>query len=48
LGKDKEEIFKDTDKDQMKVYKVDVKKGKEQHTLFIQTDGILLKDKKVS
>jgi hypothetical protein len=48
LGKDKEEIFKDSDKDQMKVYKVDVDKGKEKHTLFFQSDGKLLKDKKVS
>jgi hypothetical protein len=48
LGKDKEEIFKDSDKDQLKVYKVTVEKGKEKHTLFIQSDGKLLKDKKVS
>jgi hypothetical protein len=48
LEKDKEEIFKDTDKDQMKVYKVTVEKGKEKHTLFFQPDGKLLKDKKVS
>ena len=48
LGKDKEEIFKDTDKDQLKIYKVDVEKGKEKHTLFFQIDGKLLKDKKVA
>lgn len=48
LGKDKEEIFKDSDKDQFKVYKVDVEKGKEKHTLFFQLDGTLLKDRKVS
>ena len=48
LGKDKEEIFKDSDKDQLKVYKVNIEKGKEKHTLFFQTDGKLLKDKKVS
>ena len=48
LEKDKEEIFKDKDKDQMKVYKVTVEKGKEKHTLFLQPDGKLLKDKKVS
>jgi hypothetical protein len=48
LEKDKEEIFKDSDKDQFKVYKVIVEKGKEKHTLFYQTDGKLLKDKKVS
>ena len=48
LGKDKEEIFKDTDKDQLKVYKVTVEKGKEKHTLFFQSDGKMLKDKKIS
>ena len=48
LGNDKEEIFKDTDKDQLKVYKVDVVKGNEKHTLFFQSDGKLLKDRKVS
>jgi hypothetical protein len=48
LAKDKEEIFKDNDKDQLKVYKVTVEKGKEKHALFFQADGKLLKDKKVS
>jgi len=48
LEKDKEEIFKDKDTDQMKVYKVSVKKGEEMHILFFQADGKLLKDKKVS
>jgi len=48
LVNEKEEIFKDTDKDKIKVYKVDVVSGKEEHILFIQTDGKLLKDKKVS
>ena len=47
LDTDKEEIFKDTDKDQMKVYKVSVHKGSEKHTLFFQNDGKLLRDKKV-
>lgn len=47
VGKDKEEIYKDKDKDQLKVYKVDVKKGGEVHILFFQSDGKLLKDKKV-
>ena len=47
LEKDKEEIFKDTDKDQLKVYKVNVLKGTEKHTLYFQADGKLLKDKKV-
>jgi len=48
LGKDKEEIFKDTDADQLKVYKVSVTIGKEKHNLYYQADGQLLKDKKVS
>jgi hypothetical protein len=48
LGKDKEEIFKDKDSDQLKVYKVDVEKGREKHTLYFQPDGKLLRDKKVS
>jgi hypothetical protein len=47
VGKDKEEIFKDTDKDQLKVYKVEVEKGTEKHVLYIQNDGKLLKDKKL-
>ena len=47
LGKEKEEIFKDTDKDQMRVYKVNVEYGKEKHILYYQSDGQLLKDKKV-
>ncbi len=48
IGKDKEEIFKDKDKDQLKVYKVNMEMGKEKHTLFFQQDGKLLKDKKLS
>jgi hypothetical protein len=45
LMKDKEEIFKDSDS--MKVYKVEVEKGKERHALFYSTTGELLKDKKI-
>ena len=48
LGKEKEEIFKDKDTDQLKVYKVNVEKGLEKHTLFFQQDGQLLKYKKLS
>lgn len=48
LGKDKEEIFRDKDTDQLKVYKVNVEKGAEKHTLYFQQDGQLLKDKKLS
>ena len=46
LGKEKEEIFRD--KEKMKVYKVEVEKGKEKHALFYQQDGKLLKDRKIS
>jgi hypothetical protein len=45
VAKDKEEIFKDKDSDQLKVYKVEVEKGKDKHTLYFQPDGKLLKDK---
>jgi hypothetical protein len=48
MANDKEEIFKDKESDQMKVYKVVVEKGTEKHNLFFQADGKLLKDKKVS
>lgn len=48
LGKNKEEIFKDKDSDQMKVYKVTVTMGNQNHTLYMQKDGKILKDKKVS
>jgi len=44
VGTDKEEIFKDTDKDKLKVYKVDVENGKEKRMLYFQQDGRLLKD----
>ena len=46
IGKEKEEIFRD--KEKMKVYKVEVEKGKEKHILFYQQDGKLLKDRKIS
>jgi hypothetical protein len=46
VGKDKEEIFKDKDTDQMKVYKVSVWKGSEKHMLYYQQDGKMLKDVK--
>jgi len=48
IAKDKEEIYKDTDKDQMKVYKVSVTKGTQKHALFYSPDGKLLKDTKIS
>jgi hypothetical protein len=47
LGKEKEEIFKDSDKDDLKIYKVEVEKGKEKHILFYASNGDLLKDKTI-
>ena len=48
VGKDKEEIFKDKDTDQMKVYKVSVSNGNEKRTLYYQQDGKMLKDIKAA
>jgi len=48
LGNAKEEIFKDKNTDVMKVYEVTVEKGNEKHALFFQSNGNLLKNKKVS
>lgn len=47
VSKGKEEIFRDSDKDDLKVYKVVVEKGKEKHILFYQLNGNLLKDKEI-
>jgi hypothetical protein len=47
-GKDKEEIFKDSDADQLKIYRVCVSKGTEKHTLYYDKAGKLVKDKKTS
>ncbi len=47
ISSEKEEIFKDTDKDVMKVYKVEVKSGAKKHHLFYSTNGELLKDKAI-
>jgi len=47
ISEEKEEIFKDTDKDQMKVYKVEVKSGGKKHHLFYSGTGELLKDKTI-
>jgi hypothetical protein len=43
LKKDKEEMWRDSDK--KKVYKLTVERGKEKHLLYYQEDGKLLKDK---
>ena len=45
---EKEEIFKDKDSDQLKVYRVNVENGTKKHALYFQPDGTLLKDQKVS
>jgi hypothetical protein len=47
IKKEKEEIFKEKDTDKFKVYKIVVEKGKEKHALYYETDGTLLKDKKL-
>ena len=47
IEKDKEEIFRDTEMDKIKVYKVEVEKGKEKHYLFYSSEGVLLKDKTI-
>jgi hypothetical protein len=48
IEKDKEEIFKDSDNDQLKIYRVSVSKGSEKHTLYYDKAGKLVKDKKMS
>jgi outer membrane protein assembly factor BamB len=48
VNKDKEEIFKDSDSDKLKVYKVTVAKGSEKHTLYFRQDGKMLKDVKAA
>ena len=45
IAKEKEEIFRDVDMDKMKVYKLEVTKGKEKHFLYYAQDGDLLKDR---
>jgi hypothetical protein len=47
LGKDKQEIYKDSDSDQQKVYRVNVLNGNEKHTLYFQQDGKMLRDIKI-
>jgi hypothetical protein len=48
IGKSKEEIFKDADADELKIYKVEVEKGKERHFLFYQASGNLVRDRKLN
>lgn len=47
VEKEKEEIFRDTEMDKMKVYKVEVEKGKATHELFYSSEGALLKDRTI-
>ena len=47
MTKEKEEMFRDTEMDKMKVYKVEVRNGNEKHHLFYAIDGLLLKDKTI-
>ena len=47
LLEEKEEILKDGDSDLLKVYKVEVRKGKEKHALFYDMEGKLMKDVKM-
>ena len=44
LGYDNEEIYKDKATDQLKVYKVNLTLGAQQRTLYVQSDGKVLKD----
>jgi hypothetical protein len=48
IRKEKEEIFKDKDSDNLKVYKVTVEKDTHKHILYFQSDGALMKDKTIS
>lgn len=45
IAKEKEVIFRDTELDKIKTYKVLVENGKEKHALYYSTTGDLLKDR---
>jgi hypothetical protein len=45
IANEKEEIFKDSDSDQMKVYKLTVEKDNMKHILYYLPSGKLIKDK---
>jgi hypothetical protein len=45
VKKEKEVMFRDTELDKVKVYKIVVVKGNLKHQLFYSTEGTLLKDK---
>jgi hypothetical protein len=47
IAKEKEVIFRDTELDKIKTYKVIVENGKEKHALYYSTTGDLLKDKTI-
>ena len=48
MAQEKEQIFKDSRIDQIKVYRVVMEKGDKKHTLYFQQNGKMLKDVKVS
>ncbi len=47
IGDEKEEIYRASEMDKMKIYKINVVKGKQQHHLYYSTEGILMKDKTI-
>lgn len=47
IAKEKEVIFRDTEFDKIKTYKVIVEKGKEKHALYYSSEGNLFKDKTI-
>ncbi|HWZ23187.1 MAG TPA: hypothetical protein VNW06_11065 [Cytophagaceae bacterium] len=47
VQKDKQEMFKMKDTDKVKVYRVIVEKGMDKHALYYESDGTLLKDKRL-
>ena len=47
IQKDKHEMFKMKDTDKVKVYRIVVEKGMDRHALYYESDGTLLKDKRL-
>jgi len=48
IGKEKEEVFKDKESDKLIVYKVSVSMGSQKHTLYFESNGKQIRDKKLS
>jgi hypothetical protein len=48
IGPDKEQVFRDSEMDQMKIYRLVMEKGDKKHTIYFQPNGKMLKDVKVS